>query len=159
MIRRKAFIEAGGFWDAFYHEEDELSIRMLLRGGRIRYVPCIRVVHLSAFAGEGNMEARWQLMFSQTTRMQWKYWPRLVAWYRSQVVALGMVMSAVFHRFPLRTIVNGWRQARATAYKAWTQEHINVSYAEMRRITMRRSIWHHMFHYYWLRLKRRTRNA
>ncbi len=159
MIRRSAFLEAGGFWDAFYCEEDELSIRLQLHGGEIRYVPSIVAVHLVEFSNKRAMDIRWQLQLVQTTRLQWKYWPWPAALYRSGVVALAMLLSGFFHRLPMRTIAEGYQKAFAAAMRARKTERIRVSYSRMRQITMYRSIWHHMFHHYWKRWQMRRKQT
>ena len=48
LVRRDAFEAVGGFDEGFflYKEEEDLCLRMRRRGGRIRYVPEVRVRHV-----------------------------------------------------------------------------------------------------------------
>ncbi|MBW7853190.1 MAG: glycosyltransferase [Candidatus Kapaibacterium sp.] len=156
FVRRKNFIEAGGFWDVFCHEEEELSLRMLIKGGRIQYVPWIQTVHLSATKEEGPeiFFHRWSIRYVYNIRLQWKYWPVLIALYRSTIISLFMVSVGFFHRFPftkvMSTALHGFRTARQ-GYR----ERIPVPYKKLRAITMKRSIWHALGHHFYKRIERR----
>lgn len=155
MIRKNRFVQAGGFWDEFYCEEEDLSIRMLRFGGTIQYVPWVRSVHLCAFAESPDLQRRWQLKLTQTIRMQWRYWPALVACYRTAVIGAIMLILALFHRIPVRYIIKSYAKSAKGAIKAYTAERVEIPYRLLRTITMQRSVWGLMLHYYWKRFQTR----
>jgi GT2 family glycosyltransferase len=53
MVRREAFLEVGGFFEAYFHAGAGLDIATVLlgRGWDVRYFPSARFVHLKADAG------------------------------------------------------------------------------------------------------------
>jgi len=155
MIRRDAFLAAGGFWDAFYLEELDLSARLIANGDEIRYTPWIGVVHLSAFAGKRNMQHRWLLQSEQTIRYQWRYFSAARALYRSMVCWLSLTLSSAFHRFPLSVYVRGCAGMMRAARRARSTERVKMSRKQLHRITMGRTIWDQMFRYYRVRWKAR----
>ena len=155
MIRRKEFLEAGGFWDMFYLEELDVSTRLIAAGGKIMYTTVIGVFHLSAFSQHRRINERWLLQATQTIRYQWKYFSFIRALYRSLVVFIAMTISAVFHKFPIATYLNGVREMYRAARKARRFERTRFSRRQLNMITMGRSIWSYMFRYYVVRWKSR----
>lgn len=155
MLRKEAFLRAGGFWDGFYYEEEEVSIRMLMLGGRMSYVPTIRVVHLNAFSTERDTKSRWRLQMIQALRLQWKYWPWFVAMYRSSVIMLAMVPSAIVHHIRPSEFLEAMRKAIKASKETRRYARVSIEHQTLRRILMKRSIWHRMFHPYWKRLQGR----
>lgn len=155
LLRRDVFLKAGGFWDAFYYEEDEVSIRMLMLGGRMTYVPRLCAIHLNAFVQARDMNHRWKIQLVQAFRLQWKYWPPLAAAYRSMVAGLVMAMSAVYHRLNVRFVLLSYKDALRAANKAYRHERVRIPSSTLRRVTMNRSIWHRMLHPYWQQYQRR----
>lgn len=154
ILRRNAFLKVGGFWDVFYLEELDCASKLMLDGGEIRYVPWIRVVHLQDFHRKGDMRRRWLWQAEQTVRYQWKYFPAWLAAYRSLVVAFGMSVGAVWHRFGpsvwwagFKGMLRGARKGRA--------EHRRLDQTQRRMITFGRSIWDVVFSYYLTRIKMR----
>lgn len=154
MIRRSEFLEAGGFWEVFYGEELDLSTRLILNGGSIRYAPWIRVRHLSAFQQNRNQTRRWLLQAEMTTRYQFAYFPMLNALGRTSVVWLGLTVAAVLHRLPPGVYWQGMK-AMIRGKLAGRRSHRRLTRAERRRITFGRSIWDVVFRYYAVRWKHR----
>jgi len=154
LIRRRAFIEAGGFWEVFYGEELDLSSRLILAGGSIRYAPWVRVRHLSAFAERGNQSQRWILQAEMVPRYQYTYFPMLQAIGRTTVVWLGLTLAAVRHRFSPGTYLRGMA-AMIRGKRTGRRHHRKLTPEERRRITGGRSIWDVVFRYYKVRWKQR----
>lgn len=95
LLRRQAVIDAGGFWDRFYYEEQDLATRMLAGGSIFRYVPWIRVVHLAAFDPSAGRSERWLLQIEQISRYQWRYFPFWRALGRTAVAWCFLSMAAL----------------------------------------------------------------
>jgi len=80
LLRRSAVVEAGGFWSEFYHEELDLSLRLLARSWEIHWLPGIVSVHLSAFNATNPALAqhRWTLRVVTRARILSTYLPRYI---------------------------------------------------------------------------------
>ena len=154
LIRRDAFLRAGGFWEAFYGEELDLSTRLILDGGNIRYAPWIRVRHLSAFAGNRDQAHRWLLQAEMVTRYQFTYFPALIAVGRTFVVWMGLSIAAISHRLSPRIYWKGMA-AMIRGKRAGRAHHRRLTTAERGKITNGRSIWDVVFRYYKVRWKHR----
>jgi GT2 family glycosyltransferase len=162
MVRREAFLAVGGFWNLFYGEELDLSSRLILNGGELRYQPRLRVRHESAFASKRASERqdvrkyvdRWLLQTESSVRYQWRYFPWWMAFGRTKVIWFGLLISAVSHRFGVRQI---WQGLRVTMRAiAWGRaHHLKVTSEQRSRITMDRSIWDVVFRYYKVRWQQR----
>lgn len=150
MIRRDAFLQAGGFWEVFYGEELDLSTRLILNGGTIRYAPWIRVRHLSAFAGKRDQAGRWMLQAEMVTRYQYTYFPMFSAIGRTFVVWLGLTIAAISHRLSPAVYWKGM-QVMIRGKRAGRVHHRRLSRAERTKITNGRSIWDVVFRYYKVR--------
>ncbi|RPI69761.1 MAG: glycosyltransferase family 2 protein [Ignavibacteriae bacterium] len=159
MIRRDAFVKLGGFWDSFYWEELDLATRMILDGWMIRWVPSVRVFHLSAFSGQRDMNKRWLVQTTQMVRYQWKYFPFFRALGRASVVWLAMTASAIAHRLSVRTYLRGIAGAFRAAIEGRRHEHVFIPPALLPKITMHRSIWDVSFGYYLSRFRLRKDRA
>ncbi|NQW28892.1 MAG: glycosyltransferase family 2 protein [Ignavibacteria bacterium] len=159
MIRREQFIQCGGFWDQFYFEELDLSIRLLLLPNvprwEMRYTPWIKIVHENAFFGKGNQSKRWKLQLSQSIRIQWKYYPVIFAIGRTAVVSAFMLVSGLSHRVAFSEIASGFWSSLKTAAYTWKYERIKVKYSDLRRATSTRSTIRVHLSYFLQRIKQR----
>lgn len=154
MVRRAAFLEVGGYWDLFYGEELDLSSRLIVRGGQLRYQPLIRVRHESAFAGERRFFDRWLLQVESSVRYQWRFFPWWMAFGRTKVVWFGLLLGAIGHRFSIAQIWQGLRRTMQAI--AWGRtHHLRLTSEQRSRITMDRSIWDVVFRYYKVRWQQR----
>lgn len=159
MIRREPFLEAGGFWDQFFMEELDVSIRIRLLPRdpmwQIKYTPWIKIVHENAFSGQGNQASRWKLQLSQNIRIQWRYYPLVIALGRSVVIAMFMFVSALSHRISIVDIVKGAWWSLQTAWHARFHERVRVRYSQLRKAAGTRNTFKSQFVYYLKRIRQR----
>ncbi len=82
LVRREAFIKAGGFWDdmVIYNEEVEMSIRIWRAGYRIIYYPDAVAKHHCASSGRGGNDRYWYYQARNWIWIFYRHYPWLHRW-------------------------------------------------------------------------------
>lgn len=147
LIRRKAFLHVGGFWDTFYIEESDLSARMIAAGMVLRYVPWFRVCHLTAFQ-PSQIASRWLLMSTMPVRFNFRYFPFWRATGRSMVHMASQMVIGIWHRTPPLTYLEGMLGMITTGLRAWRVERQTLTRDQLRMVTMGENVWGTTWRYY-----------
>jgi GT2 family glycosyltransferase len=114
VIRRAAFVEAGGFFTPFFFacEGLELTSRLLALGWDVRYFPGARFEHLKARADRVSPEA---MLYHRIRNHAWYLWlrfPPSVAARRLPAYLAFDLVEAVYRGAPrawLRAVRDAWR--------------------------------------------------
>jgi GT2 family glycosyltransferase len=116
MVRRQAYLEAGGFFEPFFvsSSEVDLAARLARRGWETRYVPAARFDHLKAPSGRGDAEAA---LYYRIRNHLWYLWlrfpPGAAATRTAGYLAFDLVES-IHRRAP-----RAWARAVADAVRGW----------------------------------------
>lgn len=157
-FRREVFFAAGGFWDTFYLEEEDLSLRIRLKGFSIRYVPRIQITHYSQATPKTD-PTRWVVMTTQLVRFQYKYYGLLRATMRTMVVLPSQLILAIWHRIPVRIVGRTFAQSLTLARIARKHERIPLTMSQRRRLLGHDGILGQTFRYYGKAIRRKWRLA
>lgn len=143
LYRRAAFLEAGGFDEAYfcYMEDVDLAYRLRLLGHRCLYVPSAVVHHVgSGIVGRrsdfatyhGHRNLVWTYVKNMPGYLFWLYLPQHVLINIASIIWLGLrgqgrvILTA--KRDALRQLPRVWRQRRSI------QENRRVSAGELRQV-------------------------
>jgi len=115
MVRRDAFLEAGGFFEPFFFtvSEIDLAARLIAAGWEIRYVPGAVFNHMKP-QGHAS-DARWALQYRVRNQI-WHFWmryPPSVAARRISGYLLFDLVECTYRRVPgvwLRGVLEAWRR-------------------------------------------------
>jgi len=132
-FRSSAFREAGGFWDSFYLEEEDLAIRMRLLGQKMWYLPSIYVIHYSQ-SMSADMASRWAVMTTQILRFQFKYYGLLRAVLRSSVISTSQLFMAIWHGFAPGFVIKTLRDAARICSRTYRHERIVMNRTTRKRV-------------------------
>jgi GT2 family glycosyltransferase len=153
LIRKKAFLQVGGFWDTFYIEESDLSARMIAAGMVLRYVPWFRVCHRTAFQ-PSQIASRWLLMSTMPVRFNFRYFPFWRATGRSMVHMASQMVIGIWHRTQPLTFLEGILGMLTTGLRAWRAERQTLTRDQLRMVTMGENVWVTTWRYYRFAFKR-----
>ncbi len=86
VMRTRAFLQAGGYWPAFFigAEETLLAMDILNAGGRIVYCPALTVHHWPSSARDSSL--RRKLTARNAIWTAWLRLPRRTAWRRTRAI-------------------------------------------------------------------------
>ncbi|HCN04133.1 MAG TPA: hypothetical protein DIS79_00815 [Bacteroidetes bacterium] len=157
-FRTTAFHEAGGFWNSFYLEEEDLAVRLRLLGHRMWYLPSIYVVHY-AQTTPSDMSARWALMTTQILRFQFKYYGMIRAILRSSIVVTSQLLMAVWHRIHPSFVYQTLQHAARICSQAYRSERIIMNGTTRKRVLNHDAILPQTIRYYVKALQRRRGRA
>lgn len=115
LVRRDAFIEAGGFYEPYFFtvSEIDLTTRLLARGWDVRYEPAALFDHLKVPAGR---MARHDILRLRIRNQLWYFWlryPAGVAWRRMGQYLFFDMFEAAWRRKPSALtggVLDAWRQ-------------------------------------------------
>lgn len=155
-LRTAAFLQAGGFWDRFYLEEEDLAVRLRLYGHKMWYIPSIYVVHYSQTT-PADIGHRWALMTTQVLRFQFKYYGLLRAVLRSCVVTASQLLLATWHRISPGFVLQTFREAAHTCRVAYKNERIVMNRSTRKRVLSHDTIIPQTVRYYVKAFKRLRR--
>lgn len=156
MIRRSTFEIVGGFWDAFYLEEEDMTARIIKSGGQVRCYSTFGVNHLTQFSTDSRVP-RWLLMSKQVVRFQFKYYSLHQAVGRASVYFVFAVALGFWHRVGFLALIEGTTTMVAAAARAWRLERGDFDKAFARRLSQNRSAVIEVYKYMRTALKRKRK--